>query len=93
VSQLKEFISDYSRVAISLPVIPALDVKDILPEKILDRRLVKKGNVAVTQVLVLWTGLLDAAATWEDYEVLRHWFPSAPAWVGCVFRGGNVITT
>jgi hypothetical protein len=71
-----------------LLVIPALDVKDIVPEKILERRLVKKVNVAVTQVLVLWMGLPNTVATWEDYEVLRHRFASALAWGHAVSSEG-----
>jgi hypothetical protein len=47
VSQLKEFIPDCSPVFATLPELPALDLADLTLEKILDRRLVKKGNVAV----------------------------------------------
>jgi hypothetical protein len=32
---------------------------------------VKKGNVAVTQVLVKWSHLPESSATWEDFSVLR----------------------
>jgi hypothetical protein len=52
VSQLKSFTSYYPLVYTSLPDIPALDVREVAPEKILYRGLVKKGNVAITQVLV-----------------------------------------
>jgi hypothetical protein len=57
VSQLKSFTADYSPVHSQLPDTPALDVLNVTPERILDRRLVKKGNVAITQVLVQLTGL------------------------------------
>jgi len=36
--------------------IPALDTEDTSPEQILDRRLVKKGNAAVPQVLITGVG-------------------------------------
>lgn len=39
----------------------------------------KKGNAAIPQVLIKWSGLQDASATWEDYHVLRQCFPEAPA--------------
>ncbi|WVZ93178.1 hypothetical protein U9M48_039180 [Paspalum notatum var. saurae] len=44
-----------------------LDAADVLPEAILDRRLVKKGSHAITQVPLKWTNLLASSATWEDY--------------------------
>jgi hypothetical protein len=57
VSQLKSFTADYSPIHHSLLAVPALDVKAVAPELILDRRLVKKGNMAITQVLIKWSGL------------------------------------
>jgi hypothetical protein len=66
VSQLKFFTVDYSLVHSQLPDTPALDVLNVIPERILDWRLVKKGNVAITQVLVQWSGLPDSSSTWED---------------------------
>jgi hypothetical protein len=77
VSQLKAFALDYSPVFSQLPDIPALDVADLIPEKILDRRLVRKGSVVVVQILVKWTGLPESSATWEDLNVLLKKFPSA----------------
>jgi hypothetical protein len=74
VSQLKAFALDYSPVFSQLP---ALDVADLIPEKILDRRLVRKGSVVVIQILVKWTGLPESSATWEDLNVLLKKFPSA----------------
>jgi hypothetical protein len=51
----KTFSPDYTLVFAQLPEVPPLDVADLLPEKILAHRLVKKGNVAVTQILVQWS--------------------------------------
>jgi hypothetical protein len=53
---------------------------DIVPEEIIDRRLVRKGNQAVPQVLIRWSGVPVEAATWEDYYVVKHRFPKALAW-------------
>jgi hypothetical protein len=80
VSQLKAVTPDYSPVHTILPNIPQLDVTDVSPESILDRHLVKKGNEAITQVLVKWTRFPDASSTWEDYHVLWRWFLAASAW-------------
>jgi hypothetical protein len=38
-------------------------VKDLQPEAILQRRLVKKGSKAIPQVLVKWRHLPEASAT------------------------------
>lgn len=46
------------------------------PESILERRMVKKGNKAVCQVLVQWTGLDASQATWEFLYELQHRFPA-----------------
>jgi hypothetical protein len=43
---------------------------------ILQRRLVKKGSKAIPQVLVKWTNMPEASATWEDWYVLKTRFPS-----------------
>lgn len=45
------------------------------PEKILDRRMVRKENRAAAQVLVKWSNLDEASATWEDYWALKAQFP------------------
>jgi hypothetical protein len=76
VSQLKPFNANYSHVFTKLPDPPQLDLADLQPELILDRRLSKKGNTVVTQVL---SSLPADMATWEDYNVLKSKFPDAPA--------------
>jgi hypothetical protein len=48
VSQIKEHRPDYTPVFTKLPKLPALDLKDTVPERVLDRRMVKKGNAAIT---------------------------------------------
>ncbi|VFQ82081.1 unnamed protein product [Cuscuta campestris] len=42
------------------------------PIRILERRLVKKGNKAVTQVLVEWSGLGKEYSTWEYLTALQQ---------------------
>jgi hypothetical protein len=37
--------------------------EDLFPEMILQRRLVKKGNLVVVQILVKWLGLANKLAT------------------------------
>lgn len=39
------------------------------------RRMIKRGNHAVTQVLVKWKGEEEADATWEDFQLMKEKFP------------------
>jgi hypothetical protein len=57
VSQLKLFTPNHTPVFTKLPNTPLLDTTEVSPEKILERRLVKRCNEAITQVLVQWLGL------------------------------------
>jgi len=70
----------YSPVYSTLPFLSDLSAVDLAPEALLDRRLVKKGNCAIAQVLVKWSGLPLSSATWEDFNVLRTRFPTSLAW-------------
>ena len=80
ISQLKPFVPDCTPVFETLLVTTDLAAATAVPDKIINRRLVKKGNTSIPQVKVIWTGLHPSTATWEDYHVLRHHFPDAPAW-------------
>jgi hypothetical protein len=80
VSQIKPFVPSNVLVFHKLPKMLDLGQGDLEPVEILDRRLVKKGNAAVTQILLRWSGMSPDCATWEDYHVLRTRFPTASAW-------------
>lgn len=92
VSQLKEFRPDYSPIFADLPKPPALDATDTTPKRILDRRMVKKGGAAITQVLVKWSNLLEDSPTWEDWDVLRSRFPQVLAWGQASASPGGIVT-
>jgi hypothetical protein len=92
ISQLKPFHKDYTPVFSTLPVLTDLQASNALPAEIQDRRLVRKGNNAIPQVLVTWTGLPVTSATWEDYHVLKARFPSAPAWGQAQSLAGGDVT-
>jgi hypothetical protein len=72
VSQLKPFVPRYTPVFRNLPAM--VDLENVEPGKVLDRRLVKKGNATITQVMVRWTDPSLDPATWEDYHVLNARF-------------------
>jgi hypothetical protein len=65
---------------------------DTEPDAILERRLVKKGNAAVPQVLIKWLGLPTEQATWEYWEVLKVLFPSVLAWGQASSSPGGIVT-
>jgi hypothetical protein len=77
ISQLKAFHQDYTPVYSTLPAVTDLEATTAVPERILERRLVKKGNNVVPQVLLTWTRLPTSSATWEDYNVICKRFPLA----------------
>jgi hypothetical protein len=76
----------------ALPVTTGLEAAVAIPQSVVDKRLVKKGNSAIPQVRVTWTGLLLATWTWEDYQVLKQRFPNAPAWGQAATQGGESVT-
>ena len=80
VSQLKEHKPDHTPVFSDLPAQVDLSAGNLVPVQVLERRMVKKGNAAHVQIRVQWSGLPEAAATWEDYKVLKKRYPAAPAW-------------
>ncbi|CAH9132792.1 unnamed protein product [Cuscuta epithymum] len=49
--------------------------RDIKPEKVLDKRIVKRQNAAAVQYLIQWEGCSVADATWEFYDHLLKEFP------------------
>lgn len=50
------------------------EVESTESESMLERRMVKKGNRAVTQWLIKWKGEDIAEATWEDAQFIREKF-------------------
>lgn len=80
---------------LDLPVLPTLHPvagQLAVPGKILQRRLRRRGNKMVLQVLVEWSGVSSPATTWENLEELRHRFPVAPAWGQADFQDGGNVT-
>jgi hypothetical protein len=97
VSQLKPFTPCYTPVFQELPVIPDLQTSTPVPIKILQRRLVRKGNIAAPQVLIRWAHMPDNCTTWEDYYVLKTRCPDAAIWDGHTedgahFQAGETVT-
>ena len=92
VSQLKPYTPDYTPIYDSLPVLSDLEATKATPLEIMEHRVVKKGNTAVPQVKLRWTGLPPSSTTWEDYYIVKHRFPDAPAWGQAASRVGGAVT-
>ncbi|XP_039004684.1 uncharacterized protein LOC120131872 [Hibiscus syriacus] len=75
VSQLKKHIGTEVYQP-ELPVIGSDGAISKEPLRILERRMVKRGNRAVTEMLVEWTNSFPEDATWEVLYQLQHQFPS-----------------
>ena len=74
VSQLKSFVPKYTLVFDPLPQPLVLDKATLALVEILDRCM-QKGNVAIVQVLIRWSGMPSLCATWEDFHVVKNRFP------------------
>ena len=91
VSQLKAFTPDHTPVFSDVLKLVDLLASSTEPECILDRRLVKKGNTAIPQVLIKWSHFLAEAATWEDLYVVQQRFPASSAWGQVTPEGGEDV--
>ena len=50
-------------------------INDAVPQAILDRKMVKRHNQAVTKWLIHWAGKSPADASWEFADVIKERFP------------------
>lgn len=61
-----------------IPILPPVDDQGqflLEPDSILGRKIIKRHNLPVTQVLVRWKFSQPEDATWEDLSVIQHQFP------------------
>jgi hypothetical protein len=89
-SQLKRAVSPV--VIICPQLIDSVDMHQV-PELILDSRMGRRGDAKLAQVLVKWSHMDVALATWEDTEALCQCFPAAPAWGQAGFPAPGDVST
>jgi transposase InsO family protein len=75
VSQLKQSAGPFPVSS----TLPANTAAFQVPEAILQRRWTE-ADQSVEQVLIKWTGMSLALATWENLVALKQRFPDAPSW-------------
>ncbi|XP_059310691.1 uncharacterized protein LOC132062058 [Lycium ferocissimum] len=74
VSQLKRCLEVPSVISYP-PVLHLSSPYCPLPEAVLERRMVKRGNRVVCQILVKWLGIDAGQSTWEFLTEMQHRFP------------------
>lgn len=72
---LKRCISRDQVVSQTLTITESDENLQIDPQFILVRRLIKRNNLAVTQLLMKWPNPLEEDASWEDYDWYKQKYP------------------
>ncbi|XP_031108696.1 uncharacterized protein LOC116013188 [Ipomoea triloba] len=94
ISQLKRKVGDKVTPQLEPPLTGQEGEVLAQPVAVLNKRLVKRDNKAVTQILVQWANLPEEAATWEDYHHVTSQFPTFDPWgQGSGGGEGNVMTS
>ena len=76
----------------AVPNLPTNIPQFRVPLKVLRSRLINRVGSQLHQSLIQWSGLPVELATWEDYEALKQFFPSAPAWGQAGSQGGGNVS-
>lgn len=76
VLQLKLFRGSVDAPYLPLPFTTSEEGPILQPAAVLQRRIVLQGSVTVPQVLIQWTGLDEASATWEDQADVQLSYPN-----------------
>ena len=91
VSLLKKKIGRKTVARIAPPKVNAEEQPLICPAAILDKRIIKRNNQVVTQLLVEWCNLGRDNATWEDYSILITQFPKFDPWGQGSAEGQGIV--
>ncbi|KAL8093517.1 hypothetical protein AgCh_035402 [Apium graveolens] len=92
VSQLKKKIGSNKDVQTTLPTVADTGTVHPQPIAVLERKLIKKGNIPVVMILVQWENGTPQEATWERHDELLKLFPNFdPRGQGSSDEGGKKI--
>jgi ribosomal protein L21E len=89
VSQLKKAVGAHQSVTAKPP--SATTIWSV-PERIIQRRLLRQGTSSILQGLIKWSHLSESLATWEELEALRQQFPRALVWEHLGAQGGGSVS-
>jgi hypothetical protein len=89
VSQLKKAVGAHQSVTAKPPSATAIWS---VPERIIQRRLLRQGTSSILQGLIKWSHLSESLATWEELEALRQQFPRALVWEHLGAQGGGSVS-
>ncbi|KAJ1694535.1 hypothetical protein LUZ63_011233 [Rhynchospora breviuscula] len=77
VSQLKARVGAHQPITPTLPLMGFSSPTIRVPIAILARKLIKRRNAPIAQILVQWQNQPVEEASWEDYDVIKQKFPTA----------------
>lgn len=93
VSQLKKRVGEGNIPQVELPTTGPEGMIMTHPVAALGKRMIKRNNGAVVQILVQWANLPEEAATWEDFHHITKQFPTFDPWgQGSAGEEGNVMS-
>lgn len=93
VSLLKARIGRDQAVSPVLPLLGPQQETLLIPQAIIAHRMMKRRNVAITQLLIQWRGQEIEDATWEDYTRIATRYPDFILEVEKSFKEGGLSAT
>ncbi|XP_039045952.1 uncharacterized protein LOC120185946 [Hibiscus syriacus] len=92
VSLLKKKVGEGTITSKNPPELSEDGQMKVYPTIVLNKRIVKRQNKVITQLLIQWSNLGEENATWEDYAVLKSQFSDFDPWGQGSGEGeGNVM--
>jgi hypothetical protein len=91
VSLLKSCKGNHEQPYWPLPLMTTEEGPMLLPDTIIDSRVLLRNGHTVPQVLVQWENMSTAAATWEDVDQFKLNFPSFNLEDKVIFNGGSIV--
>jgi hypothetical protein len=91
VSLLKPCKGNHEQPYWPLPLMTTEEGPILLPDNIIDSRVLLRNGHTIPQVLVQWENMSTAAATWEDVDQFKLNFPSFNLEDKVIFNGGSIV--
>lgn len=92
ISLLKKKVGSKYTVTTALPRMGGEGKFLVYPAKLLQRRMIKRGNTAVIQWLIQWSHSIPEDAKWEDALQSQEQYPDFNPLGHGLFEDGSVVT-